>query len=156
VRAEDPSAILSGVNTVEDLLSRQLAPRRFQTWLLGLFSSFALLLASIGIYGVMHCSVAQRTHEIGIRMALGARPAQVMRLVENEGLRLAVAGVLLGLAGALVLSPLMASLLFGVHATDPLTFASVVSTLLIVALVGCYVPARRAAHVNPIEALRQE
>jgi len=156
VRAEDPSAILSGVNTVEDLLSRQLAPRRFQTWLLGLFSSFALLLASIGIYGVMHYSVAQRTHEIGIRMALGARPAQVMRLVENEGLRLAVAGVLLGLAGALVLSPLMASLLFGVHATDPLTFASVVSTLLIVALVGCYVPARRAAHVNPIEALRQE
>lgn len=156
VRAEDSSAVLSAVNTVEDLLSEQLAPRRFQTWLLGLFSSFALLLASLGIYGVLQYTVAQRTHEIGVRVALGARPVQVVRLVEAEGLRLAMAGVSLGVVGALTLSPFMASLLFGVQATDPFTLVSVVSTLMFVALVACYIPARRAAHVDPIEALRCE
>jgi putative ABC transport system permease protein len=156
VRAEDPSAILSGVSTVEDLLSEQLAPRRFQTWLFGLFSSFALLLASLGIYGVMQYTVAQRTHEIGVRIALGARPVQVVRLVESEGLRLALAGVSLGVIGSLTLSPLMSSLLFGVHATDPFTFVSVVSTLIVVALVACFIPARRAAYLDPIEALRCE
>jgi predicted lysophospholipase L1 biosynthesis ABC-type transport system permease subunit len=156
VRTEDPSAILSAVNTVEDLLSEQLAPRRFQTWLLGLFSFFALLLASLGIYGVMQYTVAQRTHEIGVRIALGARPGQVVRLVETEGLRLAIAGVSLGVIGALTLSPLMSSLLFSVHATDPLTFASVVTALVVIALFACYIPARRAARVDPIVALRCE
>jgi putative ABC transport system permease protein len=156
VRAEDSSSILSSVSTAEDLLSDQLAPRRFQTWLLGLFSSFALLLASLGIYGVMQYTVAQRTHEIGIRMALGARPIHVLRLVETEGLRLAMAGVSLGVLGALALSPLISSLLFGVHTTDPLTGTAVVSMLIVVAFVGCYIPARRAAQVNPIEALRHE
>jgi predicted permease len=156
VRTEDPSAILSAVNTVEHLLSEQLAPRRFQTWLLGLFSFFALLLASLGIYGVMQYTVAQRTHEIGVRIALGARPGQVVRLVETEGLRLAIAGVSLGVIGALALSPLMSSLLFNVHATDPLTFASVVIALIVIALFACYIPARRAARVDPIVALRCE
>jgi predicted permease len=156
VRAEDSSAILSSVSTVEDLLSDQLAPRRFQVWLLGLFSSFALLLAVLGIYGVMQYTVAQRTHEIGVRIALGARPVHVVRLVETEGLRLAMAGVSLGVVGALTLSPLISSLLFGVHTADPLTFTAVVSMLILVALVACYIPARRAAHIDPIEALRHE
>ena len=156
VRAEDSSAILSGVDTVEDLLSDQLAPRRFQTWLLGLFSAFALLLASLGIYGVMQYTVAQRTHEIGVRIALGARPIQVVRLVETEGLRLALAGISLGVVGALIVSPLMSSLLFGIHSTDPFTFAAVISVLMVVALVASYIPASRAAHVDPVEALRNE
>ena len=156
VRAEDSSAILSGVNTIEDLLSDQLASRRFQTSLLALFSSFALLLAGLGIFGVMQYTVAQRRHEIAVRVALGARPVQVVRMVQTEGLRLALAGVSLGVIGALTLSPLISSLLFGVPAADPFTFISVVSTLVVVALVACYVPARRAAHVDPIEALRCE
>lgn len=156
VRAEDSSAILSSVSTVEDLLSDQLAPRRFQVWLLGLFSSFALLLAVLGIYGVMQYTVAQRTHEIGVRIALGARPLHVVRLMETEGLKLAMAGVSLGVVGALTLSPLISSLLFGVHATDPLTFTAVVSMLIVVALVACYIPARRAAQIDPIESLRHE
>jgi len=156
VRTEAPSAILSSVNTVEDLLSEQLALRRFQTWLLGLFSAFALLLASVGIFGVMQYTVAQRTHEIGVRIALGARPVHVVRLVETEGLRLAISGVSLGVVGALSLSPLISSLLFGVHTIDPLTFTTVVSMLIVVALVACYIPARRASQVDPIEALRHE
>ena len=156
VRTENPSAILSGVNTVEDLLSEQLALRRFQTWLLGLFSAFALLLASAGIFSVMQYTVAQRTHEIGVRIALGARPVHVVRLVETEGLRLAISGVLLGIVGALTLSPLISSLLFGVHTMDPLTFTAVVSMLIVVALVACYIPARHAAQVDPIDALRHE
>jgi putative ABC transport system permease protein len=156
VRREDSSAILSGVSTVEDLLSGQLASRRFQTWLLGIFSSFALLLATVGIYGVMQYTVAQRTHEIGVRMALGARPLQVVRLVESEGLRLALAGVSLGVVGSLTLSPFISSLLFGVHAADPLTYTAVVSMLIVVSLAASYVPARRAAQVDPVEALRHE
>jgi putative ABC transport system permease protein len=156
VRAEASTAILSSVNTVEDLLSEQLAPRRFQAWLLGLFSSFALLLAGIGIYSVMHYAVAQRTHEIGVRIALGARPVHVIGLVETEGLRLAMAGMSLGLIGALIFSHLMSSLLFGVHPTDPLTLTAVVSVLMVAALVACYIPARRAMRVDPMIALRYE
>jgi predicted permease len=156
VRAEAATAVLSRVSTVEDLLSDQLAPRRFQTWLFGLFSALALLLATIGIYGVMHYSVTQRAHEIGVRMALGARPSEILSLVEGEGLRLAVGGVVLGGIGALWLTPLISRLLFGVSPTDPLTFLAVVSTLVAAALVACYIPARRAAQVNPIVALRYE
>lgn len=154
VRAEDRTAVLSGPDTVDDLLAGQLAPRRFETWLLGLFSAIALILASVGIYGVMHYSVSQRRQEIGVRMALGARPADVLRLVEREGLELALAGVALGAIGAAFVVPLMSNLLFGIQPFDPLTAGAVVTALLGIAACACYVPARQAAHVDPVEVLR--
>jgi predicted permease len=156
VRSVDESAILSDVSTLEEILSGQLAPRRFQTLLLVMFSLLTLLLAGIGIYSVMHQSVAQRTSEIGIRMALGARPTAVLHGIVKEALRLAGYGVLLGVAGALVLARLLRDLLFGIAPSDPISFVTAVGLLLVIAAVGCYVPARRAARVDPLVALRHE
>ena len=130
--------------------------QRFVAWLLGLFAGLALVLAAVGIYGVIAYSVAQRSHELGIRIALGARSSELMKMVLGEGLRLALAGVTLGLGLAWALSRFLASLLYGVRATDPLTFAAVPLILIAVALLACYVPARRATKVDPIEALRCE
>jgi len=156
VRGLDRTAILSPVTTLEQQLSDQLAPRRFQTWLLALFSLMAVVLASVGIYGVMHYLVARRTHEIGIRMALGAQPGNVVRMVIGQGIMLAAIGLAGGLIGAWWLTRLLASLLFGVTATDPLTFGAVAILLTIVAILASSIPALRAARVDPLAALRCE
>ncbi len=132
------------------------AQQRFVALLMGLFAGLALLLAAVGIYGVIAHSVAQRTHELGIRMALGAGRGNVLSMVVGEGLRMALAGVALGLAGAWGLTRFIASLLYGVRPTDPVTFASAPLLLIVVALAACYIPAHRATQVDPVEALRYE
>lgn len=156
VREIDPGQPLYHVETLEQTLSESLAPRRFNMLLLGIFATIALTLAMIGIYGVMAFSVTQRTHEIGIRMALGAQKSDVLGMVVRQGLKLALIGVVIGIGGALVLTRFLSSLLFGVEPTDPLTFVAVSLILCAVALVACYIPARRAAKLDPMVALKYE
>jgi len=144
------------VRTMEDIVAQSIAPRRFSMMLLGIFAIVALALASIGIYGMMSYAVAQRTREIGLRMTLGAQSGNVLRLVIGHGMKLALVGVALGLVASLALTRTMKTLLFGVSATDPLTFISIALLLAVVALLACWVPARRAAKVDPIVALRYE
>jgi putative ABC transport system permease protein len=148
--------VIYGVQTMESLISDSLAARRFAMILLGAFAVLALVLASVGIYGVIAYIVGQRTHEIGIRMALGAQRNHVLRLVVWQGTRLALMGVSIGIAGALALTRLMAKLLYGVSATDPLTFAALALILTAVAIAACWLPARRAMRVDPVVALRYE
>ena len=147
---------ITNIKTMDQLVAESNASPRFQSFLLGAFGALGLLLAIVGIYGVISYAVTQRTHEIGIRMALGAEPSQVMRLILAHGLKLAVIGVAIGIAAALGLTRLMSSLLFGISATDPLTFIATALLLLIVALLACYIPARRAMKVDPMVALRYE
>jgi len=142
--------------TFQDVFSVSLATRRFNLTLVGVFAVTALLLASVGIYGVMAYWVAGRTHEVGIRMALGAVAADVLRLVLGQAFRTTVIGLVVGIAGALALTRTMQSMLFEVSAIDPITFAGVALLMVIVALVACYLPTRRALRVDPMTALRHE
>jgi putative ABC transport system permease protein len=144
------------VRTMTEVMAASLAAQRFNMLLLGIFAGVALLLATVGIYGLMSYSITERTHEIGIRMALGAQTGDVLRMVVGQGLKLITVGVALGLAGAFALTRIMSSLLFGVRAVDPLTFAVVSVLLAVVALLACYIPARRATKVDPMIALRYE
>jgi putative ABC transport system permease protein len=141
---------------MEQALGNLSAQRRFQTWLLALFAGVALLLSAIGIFGVMRYSVAQRTREIGVRLALGARSADVLRLVIGQGLRLALIGVAIGLVSSLALTRVLERLLFGVSAHDSVTLVGVTLLLVGAAFPACYLPARKAAQVDPMVALRHD
>jgi putative ABC transport system permease protein len=156
VKAFDQKQIIWRSRTFEELLGKSVAPRRFNMLLLGIFASVALILAAVGLYGVMSYSVSWRIHEIGIRMALGANRSNVLGLVVRQGMTLTLIGLALGLVGAFSLSRVLRSLLYGVTPTDPLTFAGVSLVLIIVALLACLIPARRATRVDPIVALRTE
>ncbi|MDQ3254317.1 MAG: ABC transporter permease, partial [Acidobacteriota bacterium] len=156
VQELDKEQPLAEVATMERRFSESLAQSRFNASLLTILAAVALLLAAVGVYGVMSYSVSQRTHEIGIRMALGAQRGDVLSLVVKRGMILALLGVGIGVAGALVLTRLMKNLLFGVSAIDPVTFAGVALLLASVTLVACYIPARRATKVDPMIALRYE
>jgi predicted permease len=152
----DSNLPTTSFQTLEQVVDRAVSPKRFVTVLLGGFSVLALVLASLGIYGVISYSVSQRTNEIGIRIALGAQTSSVLKLIVGQGAKLAVLGVGIGLIASFVATNLMASLLFGVKATDPLTFLGIAALLTGVALFACYIPARRAAKVDPMIALRYE
>src|SRR5258706_2528650 len=156
IHAIDPDQPVSDVRPMEEVVSASVSEARFNVLLLAIFATLALALAAVGIYGVMAYNVAQRTHGIGIRVALGARTGDVMSLILGQGLLLTLAWNAMGVAGALWLTRLMASLLFGVTATDPATYAGVSVLLALVALAATYIPARRALKVDPIVALRCE
>jgi ABC-type antimicrobial peptide transport system permease subunit len=156
IQAVDRNAPASNIRTMEQYLAGSVAPRRFNLRLLTIFAAAALILAATGLYGVISYGVAQRKRELGIRMALGARPGAVLKLVIGQGMALAIMGVALGLVAALALTRLMEGLLFGVSATDPLTFIAIALMLTLVALMACYIPARRATKVDLLVALNHE
>jgi predicted permease len=156
VQSIDSNLPLFGVRTMDEVISRSMAERRFALEILAIFAGVALLLAAIGIYGVMSYTFSRRIHEIGIRVALGAQRIDILRMALGEGMRLVVLGLVAGLIGAAALTRFLRSLLFNVTSTDPLVFASIAALLAAVALLACYIPARRATRVDPLVALREE
>jgi putative ABC transport system permease protein len=156
VAAMDKNLAVSNISPMEEITAQSIGQERFTLLLLGLFSALALTLAVAGIYGVMSYAVVQRTHEIGVRVALGAQTRDVLKMVVTQGMALVLAGVGIGLASSLALTGFIRGLLFGVSATDPMTFAGVAALLALVALLACWVPARRASKVDPMVALRYE
>jgi putative ABC transport system permease protein len=156
VAAMDKNLAVSNIRPMRELTVQSIGSERFTLLLFGLFAALAVLLAAAGIYGVMSYSVAHRTHEMGIRMALGAQGRDVLKLVLREGMTLVLLGTAIGVSAAFALTRLMEKLLFGVKATDPLTFAAVAILLGLIAFFACYIPARRATKVDPMIALRYE
>jgi len=156
VQTIDPELPVFGAQTLDDVLSASLSVRRFSMQIIALFAATALLLAGLGIYGVISYLVSERTHDIGIRLALGAQRTRILQMVLRQGLQLAAAGAAVGLIGALIVSHAMAGLLYGVRPTDPLTFVGVAVLLVAVALFACYIPARRAIRIDPMIALRHD
>jgi putative ABC transport system permease protein len=152
----DRSVPVSSVKTMDNIVSESITQPRFNLFLLGLFSTVAMLLSAAGIYGVTSYSVTQRTHELGIRIALGAQVGDVLKMVLGQGMAVIGIGLIIGLAAAFALVRLLKSFLFGVGEKDPLTFVAITVGLLLVALFACYIPARRATKVDPLEALRYE
>jgi putative ABC transport system permease protein len=152
----DPELPIDEVRTIERVLERVTGQPRFRALLVAAFAVAALLLAAIGLYGLISYSVGQRIPEIGVRLALGAKPSQIARLIVGQGLRLAVIGVVLGIAGALAVTRLIESLLFSISVTDPFVYTSLALLLLAIASLACYVPARRAMRIDPMTALRAE
>jgi len=156
VNSLKPEQPIANIGTLDDVVARSLSQARFSMLLLSIFAGLALMLSAVGIYGVMAYVVAQRTREMGIRLAMGAQAGDVLKLVLRQGGKLALAGVGIGIAAAVALTRLMASLLFGVSAADPVTFVGVAILLTFVAIAACYMPARRATRVDPIATLRYE
>ena len=152
----DPETAVDNIQTLERVRSESLASPRLTTVLLGMFAALALVITAAGIAGVMALSVSQRTHELGVRMALGATSARVMAMVMRQGMTLVVAGLALGVVGALALTQLMSALLFSVEPSDPITFLAVALVLIAVAAVSCFLPARRVTTIDPMIALRSE
>jgi len=156
VEKVDPNIPVHSISSMDEIITRSLADRRFALELLGIFAAVALMLAAIGIYGVMAYSFSQRTHEIGIRIALGAQRVDIFRMAVGEGMQLVAIGLAVGLAGGVALTRFVRTMLFDVSPSDPLTFGSISALLAAVAFVACYVPARRATRVDPLVALREE